>query len=94
MALPRLTLISVANPWMVVSPAPLISHSLEGLPGRQFSATIGLAGVSHGPKGADGAARLWSGRNPAIRARIVTRLKIYFFVTEASPNYVTDRITM
>jgi hypothetical protein len=53
-----------------------------------------LAGVSHGPKGADGAARLWSGRNPAIRARIVTRLKIYFFVTEASPNYVTDRITM
>ena len=39
---PRLTLIWVAKPWMLGSPAPLMSHSLAGLPVRQFSATIGL----------------------------------------------------
>jgi len=43
MLCPRLTLMSVANPWMLGSPAPSTSHSLAGLPGRQFSATTGLA---------------------------------------------------
>src|SRR2546427_7968731 len=37
---------------MLGSPALVTSHSLEGFPGRQFSATIGFAGVSHG-KGAN-----------------------------------------
>ena len=39
---PRFALICVAKPWIVESPAPLMSHSLDELPGRQFSATIGL----------------------------------------------------
>src|SRR6267142_2451847 len=34
---------------MVESPAPLMSHSLAGLPGLQFSATISLAGKEQGP---------------------------------------------
>ena len=45
---PRFTLMSVAKPWMLGSPAPVMSHSLAGLPGWQFSATIGLAGALHG----------------------------------------------
>src|SRR5262245_15556889 len=45
--LPRLTLMSVANPWMLESPAPLTSHCEEGLPGRQFSASMALAGDAH-----------------------------------------------
>src|SRR5215468_6277990 len=40
----RLTLMSVAKPWMLASPAPLTSHCEEGLPGRQFSASMALAG--------------------------------------------------
>src|SRR5436190_4896803 len=35
---------SVAKPWMEESPAPTMSHSLAGLPGLQFSATISLPG--------------------------------------------------
>src|SRR4029453_14299485 len=31
---------SVAKPWMLGSPAPFTSHSLAGLPGSRFSATI------------------------------------------------------
>ena len=43
---PRLTLMSVAKPWMFASPAPLMSHSLEGLPALQFSASIALDGLT------------------------------------------------
>src|SRR3954467_8229786 len=49
MVLPLLTLMSVAKPWMVESPLPLTSHSVLGLPGRQFSATMAFAGASQGP---------------------------------------------
>src|SRR4029453_11675730 len=45
---PLLTLMSVANPWMLGSPMLLTSHSSGGLPGLQFSATISLAGETHG----------------------------------------------
>src|SRR5262245_48531284 len=31
---------SVANPWMLASPAPLTSHCVAGLPGSAFSAAI------------------------------------------------------
>ena len=37
---PRPTLMSVAKPWMLGSPAPATSHSLAGFPGSAFSATI------------------------------------------------------
>ena len=40
--LPRLTLMSVAKPSMLESPAPTIPHSLSGLPGLWFSRTISL----------------------------------------------------
>src|SRR5512144_2595946 len=46
---PTLTLISVANPWIVLLPAPLMPHSLSGLPGLLFSQATGLTiGASHG----------------------------------------------
>src|SRR4051794_31312947 len=35
---------SVANPCMEGSPAPVMSHSVSGLPGLQFSASIAFAG--------------------------------------------------
>ncbi len=46
---PRLTLMSVAKPWMLASPMPETSHSLAGLPARQFSATTALAGAPQVP---------------------------------------------
>src|SRR5215831_6316376 len=45
---PAFTLICVANPWSVGSPAPLTSHVDCGVPARQFSAATGLAGDVHG----------------------------------------------
>ena len=42
---PRLTLMSVAKPWRLASPEPLTSHSLAGLPGLQFSASMALTGL-------------------------------------------------
>src|SRR5258707_1097844 len=39
---PWLTLMSVANPWIVGSPAPGVSQTLWGVPGSWFSATIGF----------------------------------------------------
>src|SRR4051794_4694791 len=45
---PALTLICVAHPWIVASPAPLTSHVVRGVPGRQFSAMTGFAGDAHG----------------------------------------------
>ena len=35
---------SDAKPWIVESPAPEMSHSDAGFPGRQFSATIEFGG--------------------------------------------------
>src|SRR5688500_8682231 len=46
---PWSTLICVAKPWMLVDPAPLMPHSLSGLPGSVFSHATGLTiGASHG----------------------------------------------
>src|SRR4051812_20944049 len=39
---PWSTLISVAKPWTLLSPAPAMSHSEEGLPGCWFSHATGL----------------------------------------------------
>src|SRR4051812_27504747 len=52
---PTFTLISVANPWMSGSPELWMSHSVDGFPGLQFSATILLAGDAHGSCRAAGA---------------------------------------
>src|ERR1700752_1557183 len=46
---PWSTLMSVAKPWMLADPAPVMPHSLSGLPGRVFSHATGLTiGTSHG----------------------------------------------
>src|SRR4029453_10008011 len=42
MGCPALTLMAVANPWMLLSPAPTMSHSEGGLPGFEFSQAIGF----------------------------------------------------
>ena len=53
---------SVAKPWMLESPAPLMSHSDAGLPGFVFSHATGLViGASHGAAAA--------GDAPAPRSR-------------------------
>src|SRR6185436_13216914 len=46
---PRLTLMSVAKPWIDGSPAPLMSHSLAGFPGFEFSQAMAL--TTGGPQG-------------------------------------------
>ena len=46
---PWSTLMSVANPWIALLPAPLTSHSEAGFPGLVFSQATGLViGASHG----------------------------------------------
>src|SRR4051812_11132170 len=54
---PRLTLIAVAKPWIVGSPAPSTSHSSCGDPGRQFSASMPFAGSPQDARATGGAAR-------------------------------------
>jgi hypothetical protein len=49
---PRFTLMSVANPWMLLLPAPEMSHWLAGFPGFEFSHTMALAAA--GTQGANG----------------------------------------
>ena len=54
---PAFTLIDVAKPWIVESPAPLTCQSLGGSPGNEFSQAITLVtGGPHGPRGAAGRA--------------------------------------
>src|SRR6266850_5338422 len=65
---PWLTLISVANPWMVASPDPTTSHCEAGLPGREFSHAIAFAtGASHGPANAGFAATTTGTRASIVR---------------------------
>src|SRR6478609_2372314 len=51
---PTFTLIEVAKPWIVWSPAPLTCQSLGGSPGKLFSQAITL--VTGGPQGPAAAA--------------------------------------
>ena len=63
---PRLTLMSVAKPWIELLPAPVMPHSLSGLPGFVFSQATGLTtGASHGAAFA-GAAGTTAVRTAAI----------------------------
>ena len=47
---------SVAKPWIAALPAPETSHSDAGDPGRQFSASISLAGFPQSALATGGAA--------------------------------------
>src|SRR5690242_1494450 len=63
---PTFTLIDVANPWIVESPAPLTCQSLGGSPGKEFSQAITLTtGGPHGPAAA-------AGRTSTSRAKTTT----------------------
>src|SRR5579875_1174894 len=52
---PMFTLMSVAKPWMVGSPTPVTSQTLSGVPGLEFSQTIGLLPGPHGDVAAEAA---------------------------------------
>ena len=62
---PTFTLIDVAKPWIVESPAPLTCQSLGGSPGKVFSQAITL--TTGGPHGSAAAAKT-RGADPATLA--------------------------
>ena len=65
---PLLTLIEVANPWIVESPFPEICQSLSGSPGNAFSQATGLAHAAD----AAGATTRATARTVASNARNAT----------------------
>ena len=70
---PRLTLMSVANPWIDALPEPVMSHSLRGLPTRVFSqATSFTTGASHGAAAAGGCRSPPAGPCPAEATTTMT----------------------
>src|ERR1044072_3353771 len=82
---PTFTLIWVAKPWIVALPAPVIPHSLSGLPVFVFSHATGLTiGVSHGAATAAGGfttlspvrARTPASRLSQILGRCVRRVRV------------------
>ncbi len=75
MVCPGFTLMAVAKPWMVESPAPLTCQSLAGSPGCVFSQAITLTtGGPHGPAAAAGLALMRrSEPSSATSATLVTR---------------------
>src|ERR1043165_5393315 len=72
MASPALTLIDVAKPWMVESPASLIRQSLSGSPGWVFSHAITLC--TGGPHGFSAAPPRAGGTRAASSASVPVRI--------------------
>ena len=67
---PRLTLMSVANPWIEALPEPVMCHSVLGLPVLVFSQAISLTtGASHGAAAAFGGGSTTRRTAPKLRAR-------------------------
>ena len=91
---PTSTLIDVANPWIVESPAPLTCQSLGASPGKVFSHAITL--VTGGPHGLAAAARpapttvitLATDRTPKHKAR--ARPTASGRETRRAPNQTLD----
>src|SRR6516164_11565277 len=73
---PRLTLMEVANPWIEVSPTPLIFQLDGGSPGLLFSHVIGLPPVPHGSMAparvSDGTPTASTGAKTAMRQVTIT----------------------
>src|SRR6476646_11366938 len=89
---PRFTLIAVANPWMVESPAPLTCQSLAGSPARVFSQAITLVtGGPQGPAAAAGTAKA-VGSAPIARSRSATVTMARTWLPEASPRVRAMRL--
>jgi hypothetical protein len=65
MVCPTFTLIDVAKPWIVESPAPFGCQSLGGSPGKVFSQAITL--VTGGPQGLAAAAGRTATRESRLR---------------------------
>src|SRR6266550_4710557 len=65
---------------MVESPAPLMSHSLAGLPGLQFSATISLAGEAQGP--------LWSSGTDEMASAVLVAGDGSAMLLRAAPSSI------
>ena len=69
---PAFTLIDVAKPWIVESPAPLTCQSLGGSPGSVFSHAITL--VTGGPQGPAAAAGRALTRETKAKTSAIIRL--------------------
>ncbi len=76
---PTFTLMDVAKPWIVWSPAPLTCQSLVGSPGSVFSQAITLTtGGPHGPAAAAGRAATTESRavaDASMSVRTVRRAR-------------------
>src|SRR6266516_6006255 len=68
---PTFTLIDVAKPWIVESPAPLTCQSLGGSPAKVFSQAITL--TTGGPHGSAAAAGRALARESTLRSTASTR---------------------
>ena len=80
---PGVTLMSVANPWIEASPAPVTSHTEAGVPGLLFSQTMGLI---VGPQALCPVARSWARKQTASRdaanaRRRASKFGIMAFIT-------------
>ena len=83
---PRWTLISVANPWMLESPAPVISHSDAGLPGRDSLHTTAFAGDVHASSRKRAPAKPGNPRTASPRTAATTRRNTNGVVPSPTPN--------
>ena len=70
---PRLTLMSVAKPWMEALPEPVMSHSLLGLPGLVFSQAISLTTGASQAAAAAGTGTAATNATPKLNASRMAR---------------------
>src|SRR5215469_7622650 len=73
---PAFTLICVAKPWIVWSPAPFTCQSLGGSPGNVFSQAITLS--TGGPHGPAAAADFTPTKESKPTTTANTRTNVYF----------------
>ena len=92
---PWFTLMRVAKPWIEAAPAPLTSHWLWGVPGFEFSQTIGLAtGGSQGAATAVSTRMANAGRTRAASRRARTACEAAALLLGMSPLHVICCVTV
>src|SRR6476469_7711712 len=85
----------VAKPWIEAAPAPLTSHWLCGVPGFEFSQTIGLAtGGSQGAATAVSTRMANAGRTSAASRRARTAFEAAALLLGMSPRHVICGVTV
>ena len=82
---PRLTLMEVANPWMLVSPTPLTCQLAMGSPGLLFSQVMGLPPVPQGSIAPARPVRKTAGTPTAITGASTATRQVAI-ITRVSPN--------